>query len=121
MEFLEETIGAVKVFHLHGKIMGGPAAQPLCNHLKELIASGVQAVVMDFQNVRWINSTGIGAIIACLTMLRQRGGDVRFANLHDAPEHYFHITKLESVTQLFGSVDAAVASFAKVEWPEKRV
>jgi anti-anti-sigma factor len=112
MEFTEETFGKVKVYHLNGKIMGGSETQRMCMHLKELIDTGAQWLVMDMQGVQWINSAGVGAIIACLTTLRKRGGDVRFANLHDAGRHYFHITKLETVVKIFDSVDEAVASFA---------
>jgi anti-sigma B factor antagonist len=114
MEFTEETFGEVKVFHIGGKIMGGPETQEMCDHLKELIAAGTQSLVMDFQGVQWINSTGIGIIISCLTTLRNRGGDVRFANLHGATQRYFEITKLEKVVKVFETIDQAVASFISV-------
>ncbi len=112
MEFTEETFGKVKVFHLKGKIMGGPETQVMCNHLKELIDAGTQWLVINFRNVRWINSTGIGIIISCLITLRKRGGDLRFANVQGANWKYFQITKLESVVKIFDTVDEAVASFA---------
>ncbi len=112
MEFTEETFGKVKVYHLSGKIMGGAETQMMCGHLKELIDAGTQWLVMDLHDVQWINSSGIGAIISCLIMLRKRGGDVRFANLHEATAHYFHITKLETVVKIFDRIDEAVASFA---------
>lgn len=113
MEFIEETSGPVKILHLGGKIMGDPQTQILCDRLKELITTGAQALVMNFQNVRWINSLGMGAIIACLNTLRQHGGDIRFANLHDASAQYFHISKLDTVVQIFDDVEAAIASFGK--------
>jgi anti-sigma B factor antagonist len=111
MELREETFGNVKVFHLGGKIMGGPETQEMCDHLRALIAAGTQSLVMNFQDVQWINSTGIGAIISCLTTLRNRGGDVIFANLHGATQRYFEITKLEKVVKIFDNIDEAVASF----------
>jgi anti-anti-sigma factor len=111
MEFTEEIFGKVKVFHLKGKIMGGPETQVMCNHLKKLIAGGATCLVIDFHDVPWINSTGVGVIISCLITLRKRGGDVRFANLHSASRQYFHITKLETVVKIFDRVDEAVASF----------
>ena len=114
MEFTEGTFGDVKVFHIGGKIMGGPETQEMCDHLKELIAAGTQSLVMDFQGVQWINSTGIGIIISCLTTLRNRGGDVRFANLHGATQRYFEITKLEKVVKVFDTIDEAVESFISV-------
>jgi len=111
MDFTEETFGQVKVFHLKGKIMGGSETQMMCDHFKELIAAGTQRLVIDFHEVQWINSTGVGAIISCLITLRKRGGDVRFANLHGASRQYFHITRLETVVKIFDRVDEAVASF----------
>ncbi len=113
MEFIEETFDQVKVFHLGGKIMGDAATQAFCRHLNELIDAGTRMLVMDFRQVRWINSTGIGVIIACLNAIRDRGGDIRFANLHDATQQYFHISKLETVVQMFNDVEAAIASFGE--------
>jgi anti-sigma B factor antagonist len=100
MQFTEETFGKVKVYHLKGKIMGGPETQTMCGRLKELIDAGTQRLVMDFREVQWINSTAIGAIVSCLT------------TLHDAAAHYFHITRLETVVKIFDRIDEAVASFA---------
>ncbi len=90
--------------------MGGPETDKMCDHLKGAISSGTQSLVMDFQNVQWINSTDVGVIISCLTTLRNRGGDIRFANLHSATKKYFEITKLEEVVRQFNSVDEAVGS-----------
>ncbi len=112
MKFSEETIGAVKVFHLEGKIMGGPESQTMCDYLKGLIETGTRALVMDFDKVQWINSNGIGIIIACLIGLRNSGGDLCFANVHDAAGHYFEITRLDTVIKIFGTIEEAVASFS---------
>ncbi len=112
MEFTEENSGTVVIFHMHGKIMGGLETQTLCHRLQDLLAANQRFLVMDFQNVQWINSSGIGAIVACLNALRARGGDIRFAHLQGSPLHYFHITKLETVTQSYDTVEAAVQSFA---------
>jgi anti-sigma B factor antagonist len=120
MEFTEAAVGPVKVFHLGGKIMGDAKTQMLCDRLKELIDAGTRSLVMDFSGVHWINSLGIGAIIACLNALRQRGGDIRFANLHDATRQYFHISKLETVVKICDSVDEAVTSFAGEQLAEQQ-
>ncbi len=112
MSYTEEDRGPIKIFHLQGKIMGDPETQNMCLRLKDMIAGGVNCLVMDFGQVQWINSSGIGAIIACLTALRDHGGDIRFANLHHMTQRYFHLTKLETVVAAYASVEEAVASFA---------
>lgn len=112
MQFTEESVGAVKVFHLEGKIMGGPESQMMCDYLKSLIDSGSRFLVMDFDKVQWINSNGIGIVIACLTGLRNSGGELCFANVHGATKHYFEITRLETVVKVFDTVEEAVAGFS---------
>jgi anti-anti-sigma factor len=112
MKFSEETIGAVRVFHLEGKIMGGPESQAMCDYLKSLVDTGTRSLVMDFDNVQWINSNGVGIVIACLTGLRNSGGDLCFANVHGAAKHYFEITRLDTVVKVFGTIEEAVASFS---------
>ncbi len=115
MDFTEETVNHVRILRLSGKIMGDEKTQLMCVRLKDMIAAGGQRMVMDFREVSWINSSGIGTIIACLTSLREHGGDIRFANLHHMSQQYFHLTKLETVVQMFDSVEAAVASFAPAQ------
>jgi len=114
MVFSEELIDGVKVLHLNGKIMGGPETQEMRDRLDILMAGDTRFVVIDFQNVRWINSAGIGAIIYCLTTLRDRGGDVRFANLHGEILHYVQILNLGQIVKIFDDVDDAVASFKDI-------
>jgi anti-sigma B factor antagonist len=111
MTFREETIGNVHVIHLKGKIMDIAEMQTLSSRLKELTDAGTRSIVMDFGQVRWVNSYGIGAIIASLTTVRRAGGDLRFANVQGATRQYFQITKLETVVKLYESVEEAVASF----------
>ena len=77
----------------------------------ELLKNDHLQLVLDFSKVQWINSAGIGTIIGCLNAMRQKGGDIRFANVHDTTEHCFHITKIDTIVEMFESVDDAVASF----------
>lgn len=109
--FTEETDEGVKIFNLSGKIMGGPETQLMCGRIKSLIDEGQTAFVMNFRQVKWINSNGIGAILSCLISLRTRGGDLRFTGLHHAAKKYFLITKLDTVLQIYPSVTEAVKSF----------
>lgn len=115
MKFSEETIGAVKVFHLEGKVMGGTDVQMMCDYLDNSVAAGTRFLVLDFDKVQWINSDGIGIVIAWLTRLRKSGGDLFFANVHGAAKHYFEITRLDTVVKVYGTIEEAVAGCARPE------
>lgn len=111
MRFSERQKGQVTVLRLDGKIMGGPPTKALCNRIDELFKNNRLQLLLDFEKVQWINSAGIGTIVRCLNSIRSKGGDIRFANVHDSSARCFHITKIDTVVEMFGSVDEAIASF----------
>jgi anti-sigma B factor antagonist len=63
-------------------------------------------VIVDFHRLGFIDSSGLGAIIACLKSLRERGGDLALA----APEgsglrRLLDLTGLDRVLTLYGDVE----------------
>lgn len=113
--FTEESLGTVKVLNLYGKMIGGDETDIMCNRIRELIEDNTKYFVMNFRNVKWINSTGIGSIIGCMTSLRNKGGDLRFSNVHEAASKYFRITKLDSIIKIYNNLNDAVESFLSGE------
>ncbi|MCA9743216.1 MAG: STAS domain-containing protein [Deferribacteres bacterium] len=111
MKYYEEEKASVLIIHLSGKIMEAEDLNELCKDLTSRLGKGSLKVLFDFRNVRWINSTGIGSILGCLTTLQKKGGDVRFTNLSSATKHYFHITKIDTVVKIYESWEEALADF----------
>ncbi len=111
MKIKEEFKGKIPVLYLSGNLMGGEDSANLQERIKTLINDGFKNIVMDFSNIKWINSTGLGAIMACLTTARNNGGDIRLANITEKLDSLLNITKLITVFQTYKSVDRAVASF----------
>jgi anti-sigma B factor antagonist len=112
LTFREETVGKVKIFHLDGKIIGDSDTNQLCTRIKDLSEKDIKHFVINFRNVKWINSLGLGSIMGCLTSLRNKGGDLRLANVHDAAMKYFKITKLDLVIEIYGTIEGAVNSYS---------
>lgn len=111
LSYTEKSLGSINIFHLNGNIMGEHDTSELCSRIKELIEADKKYFVIDLKNVKWINSNGIGAMLGCLTTSRNKGGDIRFANAHDATKRYFQVTKLETVIDIFDTIEEAVESF----------
>ncbi len=114
LNFSEESFGNVKVFVLEGKMTGGPAIKLFLNRIEELVSENINFFVMNFSNVKWINSEGLGSLIACLRIIRTSGGDVYFANLNNIVETYFRVSRLETVVKIFDNVTQAVDSFSSL-------
>ena len=91
--------------------MAGQDSEKLRNVVDETIQSEHVNVVVDMEEVNWMNSSGLGMLISALTSLRSSGGDMRLANLSERLKRPMQITKLDTVFQDFDSVAEAVKSY----------
>jgi anti-sigma B factor antagonist len=106
---IEERYNAI-VFHLKGKLMGGPDAKNISDKVCSLIDQGKKHIVMDMSGVHYINSTGIGILISAYTTLINNGGDLKLASMDDKIEGVLSITKLMQVLPEYETVDEAIGS-----------
>ncbi len=111
MKIIESMEGTVAVLTLKGKMMGGPEMKDLHDHVKGLMNDGVKQVVIDLGKVKWLNSSGLGALMGALTTLRGEDGDLKLANTSDKIQSLLMITKLISIFETYESVDQAVEAF----------
>ena len=111
MTIKEKMHGNVAVIILKGNLMGEPDTENLREKVQSLLQEGFTRVAIDMKGVRWISSTGLGTLIAILTSLKNKNGDLRLANITDNVESVFAITQLVKVFKTFESIDRAVASF----------
>ena len=67
--------------------------------------------VMDLSGMDFVDSTGLGALVACLKYSVEKEGTIKIANLQSKPKMLFEITRVYRVFDIFDSVKAAVESF----------
>ena len=120
MHIQEEIRDDVAVMSINGDVMGGPDVASFRDHITRLIGAGITKVVIDFSGVKWFESSMLGMLTACLTMLRNAGGDLRLAGITEKIEEILRVTQLAGVFRTLDTVDRAVASF-KTEPPGARV
>jgi anti-anti-sigma factor len=86
------------------------AATALASSYEAAVASDPSTVVLDFNAVDYINSTGIALIVSLLGRARADRRAVHAAGLTEHYRHVFDITRLSDFIQVFSDVDAAVGS-----------
>jgi anti-sigma B factor antagonist len=111
MKMTDREQGGVVVLEPKGKIMGGPDATVLHDKIHELIAQKKLKVVIDLSKVDWMNSTGLGILIAGLTTMRDNQGELKLAAVTDKIESLLTITKLITVFESHDTVEQAIGSF----------
>ncbi len=72
-------------------------AEEFRNHLIQLIESGTKNVVIDLDSVRFIDSSGLGALVYALREAKLAQGDLKVANLHNQVYAMFKVTRLNKI------------------------
>jgi anti-sigma B factor antagonist len=101
----------IAVVQVSGKLMGGPESEILRNEIKRLLDEGVKKFVINLKGVPWINSTGLGALMAVYTTIQRSGGALKLCYVSDRIQSLFMITKLLTIFDTHRTEDEAIAGF----------
>jgi anti-anti-sigma factor len=115
--------GKVAIVELSGEFTLGRGgfARPLDLHghrledlgeiLRGLLDKGNTRIVLSLEQVRFMDSAGLGELIAWKKRTLQLGGDVRLVRPRDKVRELLELTTLTRVFQIFEDESEAVASF----------
>ncbi|MBI4161120.1 MAG: STAS domain-containing protein [Acidobacteria bacterium] len=92
------TKGTVQVLDLEGKITIGREDLLLRQTFQRLLGEGKARFVLNLTKVEYVDSSGLGEIVACKKRALDRGGDVKL--LAPAPR-VFELLQLSRLTQVF--------------------
>ena len=109
---ISERYSAV-VIELKGNVMGGEDTKDFNDMLHKLIDEGKKNIVVDLNDVKFMNSSGLGMLIGGLTTVKKSEGTFRLSRVTDKIESLLIITKLITIFETYKTIEEAVASFAK--------
>lgn len=101
----------VVIISLSGKIMGGPEAGEINELINNLIDKDKKKIIIDLEQVGWMNSSGLGILIGAITTLKNNGGKLIIVNVSDRIENLLKITKLINVFEIEQDIDSAISKF----------
>jgi anti-sigma B factor antagonist len=111
LQIVEKEINGVTVLALSGRITLGEESNQLRTKIKDVLGRGVKRLVLDLGNVSYIDSAGLGTLVAGYTSAQSQGANMKLANLTKRFREQLNITKLVTVFEVYDSVDDAVKSF----------
>jgi anti-sigma B factor antagonist len=106
----ERHVGTVTVLDLAGKLTIDEGAQRLKDKINSLIMQGRTAVVLNLADVSYIDSGGLGQLVACYGSLARRGA-LKLLHVSKRNHDLLSITRLVTVFDTFDSEDEALKSF----------
>jgi anti-sigma B factor antagonist len=101
----------VTILGLGGKITLGSGDVKLKEKLVSELGKGKKKIVVDLGEVSYIDSAGLGELVAAYTSAKKQGATVKLANLTKKVNDLLDITRLSTVFETYNSVDEAIKSF----------
>ena len=102
----------VTIVDCNGRIVFGEESALLRDTLKKLIGENSQSV-LNLGSITYIDSGGLGTLVALYTTAHNAGGAVKLANLTQRVGDLLQVTKLLTVFEVYDSEEKAIASFGK--------
>jgi anti-sigma B factor antagonist len=110
MQIREKDAKGVKILAVEGDI--DLNSSPIMREkFEELIKKNTSKIIINFQNVSYIDSSGLATVIEMLQRLKKNQGQLRLSNLPEKIKNLFEITKIDKLFQMYSTEADALGDF----------
>jgi anti-sigma B factor antagonist len=111
MKLKEHRIGDVTVLELNGRLVFDDGDTAFRLRVNELVDEGRLKIIVNLKGITYLDSCGVGVLIAKFVSVRRKGGDVRLVCLSPRCHQVMKISGLLGVFQIFDTEHEALESF----------
>ena len=111
MKVSTRDIGPITVVDLSGKITIGEGDVVLREKVHELLEGGRSKILLNLEKVSYMDSAGIGELVACYKHAIEKEGTVKLLNPSGKVYDLLQLTKLEEVFETYRDEKDALVSF----------
>ncbi len=106
-------VDGISIVQLEGRIVLGEESNALREKVKTLMTENKKKIVMNMENVTYIDSAGLGTLVASFHSAKAQGAVLKLSNLGAKFQEVLQVTKLYTVFEVFDNETLAAQSFAK--------
>ena len=114
VQITNREVDGVTVVTLEGRIVLGEESHSFREKLKSLLVEGKKKIVLNMADIKYIDSSGLGTLVAAHVSAKTHGASVRLCNLGKKFHEVMQITKLLTIFDVYDTEAAAVRSFQSV-------
>jgi anti-sigma B factor antagonist len=107
----QRQAGDITILDLDGDVRIGDSSTALRGAIRNLVAAGNNKILLNLAGVKYIDSSGIGELIANYTTVNRGGGQLKLLNLTEKVQDLLVITKLLTVFDVYENDAEALGSF----------
>ncbi len=113
IKIIDEIIDQVAVCKIEGKLAGLDGKGKIQEKVRELIDNKIVIIVLDLSKVNWIDSTGLGELIASLSSTKNKDGNLVLTNLQGPVQSLLKMTNLNQIFDIYENVEEALTKLNK--------
>lgn len=111
MVVTNKEVNGVSVVALSGRIVLGEESNLLREKVKSLTAEGKKKIVLNMADVTYIDSAGLGILVAAHVSSKNQGAALHLSNLGNKFHDVLQLTRLLTVFNVYDTEAAAIISF----------
>lgn len=111
MDWSERRVGDAVIVNLSGKLTLGTGDVRLRQIVRDLLERGETRIVLDLDDLGYMDSAGVGELVASFTTAESRGARLKLLNLTSKVRDLLQFTQLITVFETFDDEAQAVDSF----------
>lgn len=86
-------------------ILDGIRGNQLRQEVSEIIKNGSDILLIDLKDVKFVDSSGLGALVSAMQMVRKAESKLFVCSVNDQVKMLFELTKLDRIFQIFADQD----------------
>jgi anti-sigma B factor antagonist len=111
MQIHTRKVGDVTLLDLKGRLTLNDGTTQLKETIDGMMTAGTKHIVLNLQEVAYVDSGGLGELVRSLAAVGRHGGSLKLVNLTSKITDLLVITKLLTVFDSYDSEAAALSSF----------
>ena len=112
MKIFQRREGSVTILDLEGRITIGEGDVLLREAVNHLLRTGEKNILLNMARVSYMDSSGVGELLACLTTARESEGAFKLLNISKKIKNLLHIAQILAVFEYFDDEQVALTSFS---------
>lgn len=110
MNIATENVGDVTILRLPCEQLDASNAKEFKRDVAPLLDACAK-VVLDLGELRFIDSSGLGAILSCLRQLNAKGGELKLCALGKPVRALFELVRMHKIFEIHGTREEALKAF----------
>jgi anti-sigma B factor antagonist len=106
----EEEVSGTLVIQIAGSALDAETSKHFRKEIKDKL-QGRRQVVLDLSELVFVDSSGLGVLIACLRQVSAAGGDLKLCGLSAQVRTLFELVRMHRLFSIFNSRDEAMRAF----------